>query len=150
MGRTTGHVLTGGLWLVGLVALSGCQGWREGLTRDDRCAPVSAEIYFEPNSAALGPDAQGLIAAAAKRAAGCQIDGVDILGLADATGAADMNQALSEARAARVAEALTSVGLPEGALMTQGAGQLDAVRPDGVDRPMRRRVEIRLKLSVPR
>lgn len=150
MGRKTGHVLTGGLWLAGLVALSGCQGWREGLTRDERCAPVSAEIYFEPNSAELGPEAQGLIAAAAERAAGCQIDGVDLLGLADATGASDVNLALSEARAAQVAQALTQAGLPEGVLVTQAAGDLDAVRSDGVERPMRRRVDIRFRLSAAR
>lgn len=135
---------------MGVIVLSGCQSWRGDLAQDDRCRPVSAEIYFESNSAELGPEAQGLIAAAAERAAGCHIDGVEVLGLADATGTPDVNQALSEARAARVAEALALAGLPEGAFVTEAAGQIGAVRPDGVDRPMRRRVEVRLRLSVPR
>ena len=150
MRLTKKTVLAGSLCVAGAMALGGCAGWREGLVRDSRCDPVSAEIYFEPDSAELGPEARGLIAATAQGAAGCVVSGVDVLGLADATGAADANLALSQARAAAVAQALAQAGLPEAAFVTHAAGQLNAVTPDGVDRPMRRRVDIRLRLAAPR
>lgn len=149
MRLTTKRALTGGLCLAGAIAVSGCQGWPEGLARDSRCDPVSAEIYFEPDSAELGPEALGLITATAERAAGCKIEGVDVLGLADATGTPDANLTLSEARAATVAQALAKAGLPEAAFITQAAGQANAVTAEGVDRPMRRRADIRLRLSNP-
>ena len=149
MKLTTKSAVTASVCMAGILALSGCQTWRESLTRDSRCDLVSAEIYFEPDSADLGPEARGLIAATAQQAAGCTVDRVDVLGLADATGAPEPNLALSQARAATVAQALAEAGLPEAAFDTQAAGQLNAVRPDGVDRPMRRRVDIRLRLSTP-
>jgi len=149
MKRTKRDLQLGGLCLAGSILLSGCQGWREGLAQDTRCDPVMAEIYFEPDSAELGPDAQDLISATAQGASGCAIDGVDVLGLADATGAAEANLALSQARAAAVAQALAEAGLPEAAFVTQAAGQRGAVTAEGVDRPMRRRVDIRLRLSTP-
>ena len=149
MRRTTRTVSMGGLCLASVLLLGGCQGWRQSLAQDTRCDPVTAEIYFEPDSAELGPDAQGLIAATAQGAAGCAIEGVDVLGLADATGAPEANLALSQARAAAVAQALAQAGLPEAAFVTQAAGQRGAVTAEGVDRPMRRRVDIRLRLSPP-
>lgn len=149
MNRATTTAFTAGVCIAGALVLSGCQTWRESLTRDSRCDPVSAEIYFKPDSATLGPEARGLIAATARQAAGCTVEGVDVLGLADATGAPAANLTLSQARAATVAQALTEAGLPEAAFDTKAAGQLNAVRPDGVDRPMRRRVDIRLRLSSP-
>ena len=49
-----------------LLALGGCQTWlNRPLVEDTSCADVSAEIYFQPDSADLGPDAQQLIQAAA-------------------------------------------------------------------------------------
>lgn len=147
MKPTSRRVATGAFCLVGALALGGCQGWGEKLTRDNRCGPVSAEIYFEPDSAELGPDAHRLISATAQRAEGCVVEGVDVLGLADATGTPDANLTLSQARAATVTAALSQAGLPEAAFVTQAAGQLNAVTPEGVDRPMRRRVDIRLRLS---
>ncbi|MDP3490437.1 MAG: OmpA family protein [Phenylobacterium sp.] len=143
----TRHVAISGLCLAGVVALGGCQAWRGGWAQDSRCEPVTAEIYFEPNSAELGPEARGLISATAERSDGCKVESVEVLGLADATGAADMNQALSEARATAVTAALAQAGLPAAAFNTQAAGQLNAVTADGVDRPMRRRVEIVLRLA---
>ena len=77
------------------------------------------------------------------------VRGVDVLGLADATGTHDANLVLSQARATTVAEALSEAGLPEAAFVTQAAGDQNAVTPGGVDRPMRRRVDIRLRLSDP-
>lgn len=149
MRRTTRNVRIGGLFLASAVLLGGCQGWRGTLAEDTRCDPVTAEIYFEPDSAELGPDAQDLISATAQRAAGCAIEGVDVLGLADATGGPETNLALSQARAVTVAQALAKAGLPEGAFVTQAAGQEGAVTAEGLDRPMRRRVDIRLRLSNP-
>ena len=149
MRRITKPMLIGSLCLAGASVLGGCQGWRETLARDARCDPVSAEIYFEPDSAELGPEARGLIAATAQRALGCVVRGVDVLGLADATGTPDANLVLSQARATTVAEALSEAGLPEAAFVTQAAGDQNAVTPGGVDRPMRRRVDIRLRLSDP-
>ncbi|MDO8901077.1 MAG: OmpA family protein [Phenylobacterium sp.] len=147
--RAKTYAVAGALCVTGVLLLGGCQSWRQGLALDNRCEPVTAEIYFEPDSAELGPEARGLIAETARRSSECVVEAVEVLGLADASGAADANLVLSQARAAAVAEALTAAGLPEAAFDTRAAGQAGAVTTDGVNRPMRRRVEIVLRMANP-
>ncbi|MDP1988685.1 OmpA family protein, partial [Phenylobacterium sp.] len=90
-----------------LLALGGCEAWpNRPLVEDVRCADVSAEIYFQADSANLGADAEQLIRAAADQAQGCTVTRVDVLGLADAPGSASANLALSQERAKAVTAAL--------------------------------------------
>ncbi|MDO8411448.1 MAG: OmpA family protein [Phenylobacterium sp.] len=133
-----------------LLALGGCQTWLDRpLVEDTSCADVSAEIYFQPDSADLGPDAQRLINAAAEQAQGCTVTRVDVLGLADAPGTASANLTLSQARAEAVTAALAAARLPAAQFHVQAAGDAGAVTQDGLTRPMRRRVEIVLRLGTP-
>lgn len=133
-----------------LLALGGCQTWlNRPLVDDTSCADVSAEIYFQPDSADLGPDAQQLIHAAADQAKGCAVTRVDVLGLADALGSASANLTLSEARAKAVTAALGAARLPAAQFHVQAAGDAGAVTQDGQAQPMRRRVEIVLRLAAP-
>jgi len=133
-----------------LLALGGCQTWlNRPLVEDTSCADVSAEIYFQPDSAALGPDAQQLIQAAADQAQGCAVTRVDVLGLADAPGSSSANLTLSQARAKAVTAALAAARLPAAQFHVQAAGDAGAVTEGGLAQPMRRRVDIVLRLAVP-
>lgn len=132
-----------------LLAIGGCQTWlSRPLVDDARCADVSAEIYFQPDSAHLGPDAQQLIQAAADQAQGCTVTRVDVLGLADAPGSSSTNLTLSQARAEAVTAALAAARLPAAQFHIQAAGDAGAVTQDGQAQPMRRRVEIVLRLAA--
>jgi len=132
-----------------LLALGGCQTWlNRPLVDDTACADVSAEIYFQPDSADLGPDARQLIQGAADQAQGCTVTQVDVLGLADAPGSSSANLALSQARAKAVTAALAAARLPAAQFHVQAAGDAGAVTPDGQARPMRRRVDIVLRLAI--
>ncbi len=133
-----------------LLALGGCQTWlNRPMVEDTSCADVSAEIYFQPDSADLGPDAQQLIQAAADQAQGCSVARVDVLGLADAPGSSSGNLALSQARAKAVTAALAAARLPAAQFHVQAAGDAGSVTQDGLAQPMRRRVDIVLRLASP-
>ena len=136
--------------LVVLTGLAGCQSlsdMRDRLVDGSGCAPVTAEIYFEPDSSAVGDEAQALIAEAARQAQDCRLQYVEVLGLADATGAPGANLALSKARAEAVTAALAAERLPVTDVRIQAAGEAGAVTADGELQPMRRRAEIVLHLA---
>jgi hypothetical protein len=63
------------------------------------CFDTTVAIYFERNSAEVTREAQAVLRSAAQMAKGCTVESVRVVGLADAVGAADANQALSEERA---------------------------------------------------
>ncbi|MBA4793552.1 OmpA family protein [Phenylobacterium sp.] len=138
--------------LVLALGLAGCQSWAEmrgRLVDEPGCEPVRAEIYFEPDSAAIGPEAQALIAEAARQAEGCRLQHVEVLGLADAAGAPQANLALSKARAEAVTAALAAERLAVSDVRLLAAGEAGAVTPQGELQPMRRRAEIVLRLADP-
>jgi outer membrane protein OmpA-like peptidoglycan-associated protein len=112
-----------------------------------RCADQTISIYFEPDSAELTREGRMLISQAAAGAARCRVTAVDVLGLSDATGAADANLALSKTRAAAVAQALAANGLPAADFRVGAAGDAGAVTPQGEARPLRRRVDVTLHLA---
>lgn len=106
------------------------------------CADFSFPIYFETNSDRLGPAAAQVINDGAARVRGCDIQTVQVLGLADATGTASANQALSRRRADAVAGALAAAGLPKPNFEVDAAGQAGAVTATGAPEPLRRRTEV--------
>lgn len=128
--------------------LGACQAFGPGaLVRDDQCQDIGVEIYFEPASATLGPDAQALIDQAATQAKGCRVTTVEVLGLADAPGASGANLDLSKERADAVRAALAAARLPAAQFHVRAAGDAGALTPDGLPRPMRRRVDVTLRLE---
>ncbi len=71
---------------------------------------------------------------------------LSVVGHTDTVGSVGFNQGLSEARARRVSEALTSRGVPAGAMTLAGRSEnkLAVATGDNVREPLNRRVEIAL------
>jgi len=99
-------------------------------------------ITFESNSATLTPESAAVldrVNATAQELAGVAIVAI---GHTDSDGREATNQALSEARAAAVVDALVERGLPADALSSEGRGQTEPILVDGVeDKAASRRVE---------
>jgi peptidoglycan-associated lipoprotein len=130
----------------GLLALGACTTTpTDTPMRFIACDDVSVGIYFEPNSADVSSEAKAVLRGAADQAKGCRVDGVDVLGLADAVGAPDANLKLSEQRAAAVTRTLRGYGL--GAVKVAAAGDIGAVTQAGAAAPLRRRADVIVKLS---
>ena len=133
-----------------MFGLAGCAAMR---TRDSivkapaSCADSTVQIYFEPDSDAVTDEGRAVIKAAADAAAGCDVERVEVLGLADAAGAPNANLELSKRRAQSVTAALASVGLPAAEFQVSAAGQAGAVTTDGKAQPLRRRADVVLHLK---
>lgn len=111
------------------------------------CEDRTVQIYFEPDSAEVTAEGKAVIQQAATAARGCTVRRVDVLGLADATGAPDPNLDLSQRRAQSVTAVLANAGLPDAEFNLTALGQADATAPDGASRPLRRRVDVVLRLQ---
>ena len=135
------------------VAASACQSTgegRAGRVREPRpCQDVTVSVYFAPNAARLTADGRRVIAAAARQAQPCRVEAVSVLGLADAPGDPAANLELSRQRAAQVADAVQRAGLPAATFDVAAAGEAGALTADGARAPLRRRVDVTLKLARP-
>lgn len=135
-----------GLGLIGAtLAVGGCETFRDRSQRVAIVSPCQAhrfEVYFAEGQADLTPAALQAISLAATALQPCEITSVRVLGLADAQGSASVNQALSEQRAARVAQALLAQGWPTPAFEIEAAGAEGAVTASGAHEPLRRRTEV--------
>lgn len=143
-----------GLAVLGAAALlSACAAAPTGRAAIEKPAPFcqasSVSLYFEPDSAKITREATAVLRGAADQAKGCRIDGVRVVGLADAAGTSEANLALSKARAASVAAALKRAGLPAAEFDVAAAGDAGAVNRQGEAAPLRRRVDVRLAVSSP-
>lgn len=134
--------------------LAGCATVRNARDRivkpQPRCADVTVQIYFEPDSAEVTSEGRAVLRAAADQARACRVAGVSVLGLADAAGAPGANLELSQRRAEAVTKALAATGLPAAAFDTSAAGQAGSMTASGDTRPLRRRADVTLKLSPAR
>lgn len=132
--------------------LGGCAATHRILTRADLvretpvCADTSFVVYFNEGSDRLTRQAGQLIGATARRYRGCEVTGVRVVGLADATGSPTDNLSLSQRRARTVAAALAKQGLPAASFDLAAGGELGAVTRDGSEEPVRRRAEVRLSI----
>ena len=143
------------LWLLaGVLAVAGCQSARRpGLARrpviqaPQACADFTVSIYFESQSARITPQAEQLIAAAARRARGCDVTGVNVVGLADSPGDPNANLILSKERAGAVTRALHRRGFTQVAFQVAAAGAVGAETPAGQARPLRRRADAQFHLA---
>jgi outer membrane protein OmpA-like peptidoglycan-associated protein len=133
----------------GAAALGACSTLQDGrvVRSPSRCVDQTVQIYFEPYSADLTPEGASVIKAAAASLRGCRVSSIDVLGLADAVGAADANQELSERRAQSVSKALEAVGLPAHDMHVTAAGAAGAVTASGKAKPLRRRVDVTLHVA---
>jgi peptidoglycan-associated lipoprotein len=113
------------------------------------CDDFSVSIYFERDSAEVTSEARSVLSGAETMAKGCQVNSVRVVGLADAVGAADANQALSEQRAKTVTAALHKAGFRQVEFDVAAAGDAGATTRGGEARPLRRRADVRFDLAPP-
>lgn len=106
------------------------------------CRSQTFEVYFADGEARLTETARQVIGLTATQLQGCDIQRVQVIGLADASGAASLNQTLSQRRATAVAEALAAAGWPTPVFEVAAAGGQGATVAPGVAEPLRRRTEV--------
>lgn len=147
---TIGRIAVAAALALGLAACTSMRSGREQIVRAPaRCEDRTVQIYFEQFSAEIPKEGRDVIAAAAQAARPCRVVGVDVLGLADAVGGdAGANLELSKKRAKAVTDALIASSLPDASFKVAAAGEAGAVTADGKAAPMRRRVDIVLRLAV--
>ncbi|ODT86829.1 OmpA family protein [Phenylobacterium sp. SCN 70-31] len=135
---------------VGVAACASAPDRRAAIeTPPPSCREVTIPVYFEANDADITPEGRRVLAAETQAVRGCRIEGVRVVGLADAVGDPAANLELSKRRAASVAEAIKAAGLPDAEFEVAAAGQAGSVAPDGQLRPVRRRADVTLRLSPP-
>ena len=136
-------VLTAAAAASALAACAGAEKAPEALVATPNgCAPARFEVYFAEGQAELTQAALQAVGLHATRLQGCDIRRVQVVGLADPTGAPEANLDLSERRALAVAEALTAAGWPTPAFEIAAAGESGAIAPGGAVQPLRRRTEV--------
>jgi peptidoglycan-associated lipoprotein len=111
------------------------------------CVDLNFPIYFEKGSDQLTLPARQEITYAAARVKGCLLGAVEVLGLADADGAAHRNLVLSRRRAMVVAEALAADGLPAPTFDIEAIGKSGATTEAGEPEPLRRKTEVVIRAS---
>ncbi|MBX3481075.1 MAG: OmpA family protein [Caulobacter sp.] len=131
----------------GLTGLGACSLMpkRVETARFTPCADISVAIYFKTGSALISPDARAVLKGAADQAAGCRVDSVDVMGLADPVGDPAANLKLSEQRATAVTRTLRDLGVVDARVTA--AGESGAVTETGAVDPLRRRTDVTLRLS---
>ncbi len=113
------------------------------------CVDLNFPIYFEKGSDQLTLPARQEMTYAAARVKGCTLGAVEVLGLADADGAARRNLVLSRRRAVVVAEALAADGLPAPTFDIEAIGKSGATTEGGEPEPLRRKTEVVIRASSP-
>lgn len=111
------------------------------------CADVSFPVYFEKGEDQLTSPARQEIVYAASQVRGCRLGEVEVLGLADADGPEARNLELSKRRAAVVARALATAGLPAPVFDIEALGKLGSRTRSGVPAPLHRRTEVVIHAS---
>lgn len=132
----------------GAAALAGCS-WTPGfrdrsavVAEPSPCATKRFDVYFAENEARLTSAALQAIGLTATQLQGCEIQRVQVMGLASATGDVQSNLSLSERRAMAVAEALVAAGWPTPAFELGAVGDAGATTAAGTNEPLRRRTEV--------
>jgi outer membrane protein OmpA-like peptidoglycan-associated protein len=101
-------------------------------------------VNFDLDKAAIRPDAQVILQAAAEVLNESTDARVGVIGHTDSTGAEDYNESLSERRAEAVVDYLVSLGVSASRLSASGAGELEPVADNSTadGRAQNRRVEL--------
>jgi outer membrane protein OmpA-like peptidoglycan-associated protein len=109
--------------------------------------PISENVYFAVGSAELTPESRAAAKALVSNLKSYVAPQVSVTGHADATGSADVNEALSKKRAETVRAYLIELGVPPDAMELTWRGARDpAVKIDERQaEQLNRRVEIRLR-----
>ncbi len=107
---------------------------------------MPGDVTFATNSSAVSGNAQSVLSRVAETLVQYPSTYIDVYGHTDSTGSADYNQTLSEQRARSVANYLSTRGVQQARMATQGFGETqlkcDEATEDG--KRCNRRVEIRI------
>jgi peptidoglycan-associated lipoprotein len=112
------------------------------------CRDGSIDIYFNQWEYELNSFSREVLTKAQASLAGCKIEHVRIVGLADATGDEEANIEVSQKRIQTIAQALEAGGWSRSEFELVAVGERGAVA-NGVEAPMRRRANISVKASAP-
>ena len=96
--------------------------------------PTTYTVYFDYNSARLGPSATEILKLAADGYRSTGGPTVQVTGYTDPSGSAGYNQRLSLRRANAVAAALAQDGVPQSAIAVSGRGETSNTPNPGEDR----------------
>jgi OmpA-OmpF porin, OOP family len=102
--------------------------------------PTTYTVYFDYNSAQIGPEGREIVQLAANAFKAGTPSGVQVTGFTDPSGSAGYNKRLSLRRAKAVAAVLEQDGVPQSAITVSGQGETSAGPNPGQDR----RVDITL------
>lgn len=108
------------------------------------CEAEAFTVYFEDGETTLSEEAGILLDTVAKSFARCDVYKMEIEGHADASGAAETNQLISEARATAVREALHTRGVDAERVRIVAFGEHNATTSRGEAKPLNRKTEVRL------
>jgi OOP family OmpA-OmpF porin len=97
-------------------------------------APTTFSVYFDYNSARLGPSAAEILKLAAEAYRAGSPSTVQVTGYADPSGSAGYNQRLSMRRANAVAAELERDGVPQNAIVVSAQGETSTAPNPGGDR----------------
>lgn len=109
-----------------------------------QCETREVSVYFAPSQTSLNDLAKELIQRTTERLDGCDLARVEVHGFADASGPAEQNQSLSEARTEAVLSFLSEEGMEIPDVFVAAYGEDGATRSDGTPVIMRRKADIRL------
>jgi outer membrane protein OmpA-like peptidoglycan-associated protein len=112
------------------------------------CRDGSIDIYFNQWEYELNSFSREVLTKAQASLAGCSIEHVRIVGLADATGDEEANIEISQKRTQTIADALEARGWSRAQFELIAIGERGAV-VNGVEAPMRRRANVSVKASAP-
>jgi peptidoglycan-associated lipoprotein len=133
------------------LATAGCEHLprtRADLVRSaSPCEDTHFTVYFNEGSNRLTRQAGQVIQETGRAMKECTIVRARVLGLTDATGAAQANMTLSQQRAVTVAGALRQQGLPAPSFEIEAGGEAGAMSSDGHEDPVRRRAEVFLEVQ---
>lgn len=111
---------------------------------------IASDVSFDTGSATLKPGALTTFAKIADVLQGYESTVIHVVGHTDTVGSAQMNQGLSERRAASVFSYISSQGLPANRMRQEGRGERELLvrTADGVAEARNRRVDILVKAVV--
>ena len=111
---------------------------------------LASDVSFDVNSAQLRPDALNTYAKIAATLKSYNQTVIHVVGHTDTTGTAELNQSLSDRRAASVSSYLSTQGLPAERIRQEGRGEREPLvrTGDNVAEARNRRVDIVIKAVV--
>ncbi|MFC6196710.1 OmpA family protein [Ponticaulis profundi] len=117
----------------------------EDMVAGPPCHEENFQVYFASGQTTLDETARKVIGKIVESEATCELSAIEIEGHSDASGASDVNLAVSRKRAQAVQKALQDADLRVKVIEIIAMGETDALTSDGLATPMNRMVEVRFR-----